>query len=82
LFQCQRGGFWLYSAVAEMDGSLGVPSIPAELPLVELYDRIEFSSKQPADSIPQGMSSVKAQPKYPGILPVIVAWGRDAVWAW
>jgi Uma2 family endonuclease len=52
LFQRQHGGFWLYSAVAEMDASLGLPSIHAELPLAELYDRVEFPSDPPMDNLP------------------------------
>jgi len=42
LFQRQHGGFWLYSAMADLDASLALPSIHCELPLVELYDRVEF----------------------------------------
>jgi Uma2 family endonuclease len=52
LFQRQHGGFWLYSAVAEMEASLALPSIHCELPLVELYDRVEFPTNQPTDNIP------------------------------
>ena len=39
LFQRQPNGFWLYSAVAEMDASMVLPSIGCEVPLVQLYDR-------------------------------------------
>ncbi len=45
LFQRQPGGFWLYSAVAEMDASLVLPSIACQLPLVELYDRVGFVAR-------------------------------------
>ncbi len=48
LYQRQPHGFWLYSAVVELDASVALPSIGCHLPLLELYDRVEF----PAHSNP------------------------------
>ena len=42
LFQRQQAGFWLYSALADLDARLALPSINCELPLIELYDRVVF----------------------------------------
>ncbi|WP_295447408.1 Uma2 family endonuclease [uncultured Thiodictyon sp.] len=39
LFQRQPNGFWLYSAAAEIDASMVLPSIGCEVPLAQLYDR-------------------------------------------
>ncbi len=53
LYQRQANGFWLYSAMAELDGRLYLPSIDCQLPLIELYERIEFQPQpnpfEPAD---------------------------------
>lgn len=42
LFQHQTDGFWLFSAVTEMETTVALPSIACALPLSELYDRVEF----------------------------------------
>lgn len=47
LFQRQPNGFWLYSAVTELDSTITLPSIGCDLALADVYDRIEFS---PIDS--------------------------------
>ena len=42
LYQRQPNGFWLYSAVADLDARMALPSIACHLPLSELYDRVDF----------------------------------------
>ena len=38
----QTNGSWLYSITTEMTASLALASIECQLPLAEVYDRIEF----------------------------------------
>ncbi len=42
LFQRQADGFWLYSVAAGLDTRINLPSIACELPLADIYERVEF----------------------------------------
>ncbi|MBF0201676.1 MAG: Uma2 family endonuclease, partial [Desulfamplus sp.] len=41
-FQRGTGGIWLYSSVRDMGESLKIVTIKCELPLLEIYKRVEF----------------------------------------
>jgi Uma2 family endonuclease len=52
LFQRQADGFWLYSASAGLDALARLPSIACEVPLADIYERIEFPADAPAQPLP------------------------------
>jgi len=41
-----EGGIWLYSSMDDMDQTLMIDSIECELPLLEIYHRVEFKQSQ------------------------------------
>ncbi len=41
-FKRDEGGIWLFSSVDEMENSVKIESIKCELPLSEIYHRVEF----------------------------------------
>jgi hypothetical protein len=43
----QRDGQWTLSASRELDDVLRLPSIGCEVPLKEIYDRVEFPPEGP-----------------------------------
>src|SRR5947209_6599607 len=50
LFSLQADGRWLYSFEMSLSGRLAIPSIECELPLADVYDRIEFPAPEEPES--------------------------------
>lgn len=51
-FSRQSAEAWLYTAVEGLDGWLELPSIGCRLPLVEVYEGVEFAADTAADLEP------------------------------
>lgn len=45
-FERQSGGQWLYTAHRELAAVVQLPSIDCQLPLAEIYDRVEFPPEE------------------------------------
>jgi Uma2 family endonuclease len=48
----QTNGSWLYSVTTELTASVALASLECQLPLAEVYDRIEFPAPPEDDPIP------------------------------
>jgi Uma2 family endonuclease len=51
-FARQQGGQWLYTAYTDLSASIHLPSIDCQLPLAEIYDRVEFPPEEELQSDP------------------------------
>ena len=51
-FQRQSGGQWLYTAHRGLAAIAQLPSIDCQLPLAEIYDRVEFPPEEELESDP------------------------------
>ena len=51
-FSRQSGAQWLYTACTDLSASVHLPSIDCQLPLTEIYDRVEFPLEEELQSDP------------------------------
>lgn len=49
-FARQPGGQWLYTAYRDLSATLHLPDIDCQLPLAEIYDRVEFPPEEEFES--------------------------------
>ncbi|HSN73894.1 MAG TPA: Uma2 family endonuclease [Anaerolineae bacterium] len=50
-FTRQQGGVWLFTESAGLDAVMAIESIQCQLPLAEVYDRVEFGEEPPAPKL-------------------------------
>lgn len=54
IFERQADGSWRLRETRGLDTTLAIPAIQIELPLAEIYDRVEFSAAEPPEPSPRG----------------------------
>lgn len=59
-FTRQQGGVWLFSESAGLDAVMPIESIQCQLPLAEVYDRVEFDQTSPAPKLSVVKEEVEA----------------------
>lgn len=59
-FTRQQGGVWLFSESAGLDAVMPIESIQCQLPLAEVYDRVEFDQTPPAPRLSVVKEEVEA----------------------
>jgi Uma2 family endonuclease len=60
IYERQADGSWVLREVRGMESVLAIPPIGVELPLKEVYDRVDFAAEEPAAEPPHASGSTTA----------------------